>query len=66
MATFEPNKEILGCYKDLENKTPGCIKRSQLMLEYLATQGQGDWVAVKRRLKREIRENKKVMPRKDW
>lgn len=66
MATFEPNKEILACYKELEKKNRGCIKRAESILDYLSTQGQNDWNAVKRRLKREIREAKKVMPKKDW
>jgi hypothetical protein len=66
MATFEPNKEILACYAALEKLEKGCIKRTQSLLEYLSTQEKANWIASVRRLKRDMREAKKVMPRKDW
>lgn len=66
MATFEPAKEVLACYKALEERQKGSIKRSQGLVEYLKTQEQSAWKATISRLNRDMREAKKVMPRKDW
>jgi len=66
MATFEPNKEILACYKALENKEPGCIRRTEVLVDYLNTQEKAANSASIRRLKRDMRMAKKEMLKKDW
>jgi hypothetical protein len=66
MTAFESYKEVLACYKALENKERGCIKRAQTLVDYLKTQEKGANDASIKRLKREINANKKLMPKKDW
>ena len=66
MATFEPVKEVNACYKALNSRSKGCIKRSESLIEYLKTHEQTSWNATIARLNREIRAAKKVMPRGDW
>lgn len=66
MATFEPVKEVNICYEALAKRNKGSIKRASNLVEYLKTHEQRSWDATIKRLNRQIREAKRVMPREDW
>jgi hypothetical protein len=66
MATFNAVKEINKAYANLAARRRGCIRDAETLIDYLKTQGQGDWTATIKRLRIESREAKKVMNKKDW
>lgn len=66
MVAFDPVKEIKGVYEDLKHKKKGCINRAQRLLDYLSTQDQDLWKPVVNGIRRDMREAKRGMNKKDY